>query len=140
MVDTNMVFTDTQNVCQEPTPSSRKSGPSSGTIRKSPLYDSTKLPKTSDLDNLRESLQAEEISKRATILTTKCPKTSSFNNYESAWCKWVSWYSGRKICPTGCDINNILGYEVELFDSALQCNTKWSYKSSNRHFMIKLVV
>ena len=36
-----------------------------------PPYDSIKLPKTSGLDRLRESLQAEGISKRAT--TTEEP-------------------------------------------------------------------
>ena len=63
IANATMVFRVTQNVCQEPTLSCRKSGPSGGTSGKSPLFDSTKLPKTSGLDNLRESLQAEGIPK-----------------------------------------------------------------------------
>ena len=58
-----MIFRVNQNVCQEPTLSCRKSGPSSGTSGKSASFDSTKLPKTSGLDNLRESVQTEGIPK-----------------------------------------------------------------------------
>ena len=42
---------------------------------------STKLSKTSDLDHLTESLQAEEIPKRATTLITYSCRTSSLKGY-----------------------------------------------------------
>ena len=77
MADTNMVSRVTQNVCQEPTPSSRKSGPSSGFSRKRPSSDSTKLSKTTSLVHLRESLQAEGMSERVITLITNFQRTSS---------------------------------------------------------------
>ena len=65
-----MVSRITQNVCQKPTPSSEKSGPSGGPSRKSPPSDSIKIPKNNGLDQLIESLQIEGISKIAATLTT----------------------------------------------------------------------
>ena len=35
-----------------------------------------------------------------------------------------------KICPTGCNINNILDSLLELFDSALQDNTITFHRSA----------
>ena len=74
MADTNIASRVTQNLCQEPTPS-RKSGPSSGPSRKWPSSDPTKLSKTMSLDRLKENLQAEGISKRATTLIKDFWKT-----------------------------------------------------------------
>lgn len=60
MTDINWV---TQNVCEEPTPSSRKSGSSARPSRKTPPSNSTKLPKSSGLGHFKEGLQAGRISK-----------------------------------------------------------------------------
>ena len=130
LANTNMVPRIAQNVNQEPNPSSRQSGPFSGPIRKSPSLNSTKRLKTSGLDHLRESLHAEGISKRATTLITQSRRASSLKHYESAWGKWVSWCSGRKICPTRCDITNILDYLAELFETGLEYSTIGSHRSA----------
>ena len=50
-------------------------------------------------------------------------------HYKWAGGKWVSWCCGRKICPTGSDINNTLGYLAELHDSGLQYETAGSQRS-----------
>lgn len=129
MAGTNMASKVTKNVCQEPIPATNKLGPSSGLSRKLPAYNSTKLPKANDLDHHRENIQAEGISKRATALIKISKRNNSLKHFESIWGKWVSWCSGRKICPTGCDTNSILDYLAETFDSGFQYNNIGSHRS-----------
>ena len=90
MAETNMASKVTQNVCQEPNPSTNKLGPSSRLSRKLPAYDSTKLPQANDLDHHRENIQAEAISKRATALIKISKRNNSLKHFESTWGKWVS--------------------------------------------------
>ena len=86
MADTIMVFRVTQKICQKPKPFPGKSGPFSGPSRELSPSDLTKLHKTSGLDHLRESLQAEAI----TTLTTNSRRTSWLKHYEPAWDKGLA--------------------------------------------------
>ena len=96
----------------------------------SQFSDSTKLPKTFGLNHLKQNLLVEGISKRATTFIANSRRTSSSKHYESAWGKWVSWCRGRRICPTVCDMNNILDNVLEFFASGLQYNTVGSHRSA----------
>ena len=60
----------------------------------------------------------------------KLPKNQVPKHYELAWDIWVNRQSGRKICSTGCDINDILDYLATFFDCGFQYNTTESHRSA----------
>ena len=125
----NLVPRVNPNVCQESTTTAPETGSSQKSGQKEPPTNSGQLSKARGLDLLKERLHAEGISKRATTLLTSCRRTSSFKHYQSAWDKWVSWCSKRKVCPTRCDAGYILDFLAELFESGLQYRIIGSHRS-----------
>ena len=96
--------------------------------------DLRKSSKSSGLIHLREKLQAEEVSRRASVLITNFRHTGSLKHYESARGEWVSWCSRKEMCPTRFSISYILDILAELFDESLQCNIIEPHRSPTSTF------
>ena len=71
--------------------------------------------KTSGLDNFREKLFAEEISKNAAELTISAKRQGSITHYEPAWGKWDCWCSRKEVDPISGPLNAVLDSLAELF-------------------------
>ena len=114
MEGTSLVHRVTLNLCQKSTSTSTETG----------------FFKASDLDHLRGRFHAELILKRAATLITSSRHNSLLNHYEPAWGKCVSLYSKRKVCPNRCDVDYVLAFLAELFESCLQYRTIGSHRSA----------
>ena len=86
--------------------------------------------KTSALDNFREKLFAEGISKNATDLITGAKRQGSISHYESAWRKWDSWCSRKQVDPISGPLSAVLDFLAELFQGGLEWSTIAGYRSS----------
>ena len=94
----------------------------------------TEFTATSRLDNLRQNLLAEGISERAFNLFTNNRRTFSIKHYESTWKKWCGWCSEREISPTRSNINYVLDFLAELFETRLKCRTTGTHRSATSAF------
>ena len=81
----------------------------------------------SGMVGVRQCLEAEGVSKRASMLITKSRSLGTRSNYESAWKKFCGWCDKQKINPIQCSINYVLDYLAELFE------TKLEYRTINNH-------
>ena len=70
---------------------------------------------TGGLDNLKQSLLAEGISRRASNLVTNNRRISSIKHYELSWKKWYTWCYEREISPSRSNINYILDFLVQNY-------------------------
>ena len=86
--------------------------------------------KTSALDNFKEKLFAEGISKNATDLITDAKRQGSISHYESAWRKWDSWCSRKQVDPISGPLSAVLDFLAELFQGGLEWSTIAGYRSS----------
>ena len=89
----------------------------------------TEFTATSGLDNLRQNLLAEGISKRASNLIKNNRRTSSIKYYESAWKKCCGWCSKQEISPTRSNTNYVLDFLVELCEKGLEYRTTGTCRS-----------
>ena len=64
----------------------------------SPAHRIRKL-KNSGMVNSKQQMEAEIISGKAASLITNATRAGTQARYESAWNKWVSWCTQRKIKP-----------------------------------------
>jgi len=80
------------------------------------------------MEGLRNRLSImSRVSEAAAKLISSSRKSSSSNNYESSWRKWVGWCSKRKIDPIHCDITPSLDFLGELFEA------DYEYRTINCH-------
>ena len=75
--------------------------------------------KTSGLDNFREKLFAEGISKSAAERITSAKRQGSITHYESAWGNLDSWCSRKQVDPISGPPNSVPDFLTELFHSGL---------------------
>ena len=87
-------------------------------------------PQVSGMENLRKNLQDKGISERAAKLITTARSIGTRENYNTAWRKFHSWCSGRKIDPFRCDVSGILEFLSELFELGYQYRTINNYRSA----------
>ena len=78
----------------------------------------------------RARLQEEGISKADADPISRSRRPNSNANYESAWRKWASWCSRRKIYSFSSNINEILEYFTGLYKQGLQYRTIDNHRSA----------
>jgi len=64
----------------------------------------------------RKGLEAEEISSKAATLISNSRRTSSTNNYKSAWRKWHSWCCKRQADSFKAPLTLVLDFLADLFE------------------------
>ena len=82
------------------------------------------------MENLRDRLSLSGVSGTAFSLIANPRKSSSTENYESTWRKWVGWCRRRKTDPVSCHITPILDFLGELFDAGYEYRTINSNRSA----------
>ena len=130
MASTTLVPDVTAHVSKNSIITPIKEGPSSGPKGQPTSSNRAELIKTSGLDHLRENLQTEGVSERASKLIINSRRTGTLRHYQSAWGKWVGWCDKQKISPTACDISYVLDYLANLFEQGLQYSTIGSHRSA----------
>ena len=85
--------------------------------------DNHRTTATSRLEIIRNQQQAEGISSGASQLLAAGWSRGTNTTYESAWKRWDSWCSERKIDPISCAIQPFLEFLTSLFKEGLQYRT-----------------
>ena len=67
------------------------------------------------MEHLREKLCLSGVSGTAASLIANPRRSSSTENYKSAWREWVGWCRRRQIDPVSCDTTPIFDFLGELF-------------------------
>ena len=124
-----MVCRASKIVCKKPTTSTSTQRSTERSCRQVESICNAEFTATTGLDNLRQNLLAEGISKRASNLITNNRRTSSIKHYESAWKKWCGWCSEQKMSPNRSNINEVLGFLLELFEKGLEYRTIGTHRS-----------
>ena len=134
MVRPTMVSRAFKNVCKNSTAFASTQRSTERSCRKFESTHNSEFTTTSGLENLRQNLLAEGISKSASNLITNNRATSSIKHYESAWKKWCGWCAEREISPTRSNINYVLDFLAELFEKGLEYRTIGTHKSAISEF------
>ena len=113
----------TEYVHTKPTTSSNIPKSPCKSTRGMPSTDREIKSSTSGMDNLRNSLLEEGISKEASDLISNARREGTRTNYECAWKKWSKWCSRRDADPIKCPLNLILDFLSELFKEKLAYRT-----------------
>ena len=71
---------------------------------------------TSGMDSLMERLQVELVLEDSVALITNARRSGTNAHYESAWRKWHSWSSKRKVYPIKFSVNKILQFLTKCFN------------------------
>ena len=87
-------------------------------------------PATPGMDNFRERLSSEGISKESATLIANATRSGTITHYESSWHKWNSWCVRRQIDPIKCPLTHILDFLTECFHEGFQFNTIARFSSA----------
>ena len=85
---------------------------------------------TRGLDCLRPNEKGQGFSPRVTELLNKARSEGTRLNYNSAWQKFSSWCSGRKIDPIYASMSDTLEFLTSLHDQGLKYRTINNYRSA----------
>ena len=130
LAKTVLVFTSSSDVSRKTNFDSTNRGSFNGPkIVKASIIRERKI-KISGLNNFREKLFAERISKNDAELISSDTKQGSIAHYESAWGKWDSWSSRKQVDLISAPLNSVLDFLAELFHSGLEWSTISGYRFS----------
>ena len=90
--------------------------------------------KTSSMENIGEFVTSKNLSETASNLITNFRAKGTRQHYLSAWKKFQSWCSERKVDPIRCPLEHILNYLGTLFDKKLGYNAINTHRFALSHF------
>ena len=94
-------------------------------IRSNTSCSNKQISSVRSLDDFREHLAAEGISKQAANLVSNCSRTGTTSSYESACHNWSGWCNQQKVDPFQCSLSHVLNYLADLFSQ------NYEYRSIN---------
>ena len=127
-----------EHVYKKPTAYPKASKSSCKPTRGLPSTDREIKSPVSGMDNFRNSLLEEGISKEASDLISNARREGTRTNYECAWNKWSKWFSRRNSDPVKCPLNLILDFLSELFKDHLAYRTIGVTRSAISAFHIPI--
>ena len=84
---------------------------------------------TSGVDSLMERLQVGLVLEDSVALITNARRSGTNAHYESAWRKWHSWSSKRKVYPIKFSVNKILRFLTKCFNIGFEHCTISGFRS-----------
>ena len=72
---------------------------------------------TNGQEIFRKNLVEKGISNTVANLISNSRRSVTKSNYQSAWKKWVTWFSEGQINPVTCSINFVLNFLGNLFEN-----------------------
>ena len=129
LANTRVVASSVKHGCKKSNSSSsrRRTTHSSTRRDKAPTKDEFILGR---LGSVRRCYRNHGISKRSTDIMFASWRKRTNKQYESAWSKWLSWCTKRKIDPISTSVNNIIKFLTVQFDKGLSYSCVNTYRSA----------